>query len=58
MKSSQERKNYDSYETPIINLSNTELTLEESKELNLGLECSFVDKNRNTKNCQFQINSG
>ena len=37
----------DSYKTPIINLSNIKLTLEESKQLNLGLEYSFVDKNKN-----------
>ena len=36
----------DSYKTPIINLSSTELTLEESKQLSLGLEYSFVDKNK------------
>ena len=36
----------DSYKTPIINLSNIKLTLEESKQLNLGLEYSFVDKNK------------
>ena len=39
----------DSYKTPIINLSNIGLTLEESKQLNLGLEYSFVDKNKNIK---------
>ena len=40
----------DSYKTPIINLSNIELALEESKQLNLGLEYSVVNKNRNIKN--------
>ena len=39
----------DSYKTLIINLSNIELTLKESKQLNLGLEYSFVDKNTNIK---------
>ena len=39
----------DSYKAPIINLSNIGLTLEESKQLNLGLEYSFVDKNKNIK---------
>ena len=39
----------DSYKTPIINLSNIKLTLEESKQLNLGLEYSFVDKNKNKR---------
>ena len=39
----------DSYKTLIINLSNIALTLEESKQLNLGLEYSFVDKNTNIK---------
>ena len=29
--------------------SNTELALEESKQLNLGLEYNFVDKNKNIK---------
>ena len=38
-----------SYKTPIINLSNNKLTLEESKQLNLGLEYSFIDKNKNIK---------
>ena len=38
-----------SYKTPFINLSHIELTLEESKQLNLGLEYSFVDKNKNIK---------
>ena len=36
----------DSYKTPIINLSNIELILEESKQLSPGLEYSFVDKNK------------
>ena len=36
-----------SYKTPIINLSNIELILEESKQLNLCLEYSFVNKNKN-----------
>ena len=40
----------DSYITPIINLSNAELTLEESKQLNLGLDYSFVDKIKILKN--------
>ena len=39
----------DSYKTPIINLSSIEFTLEESKQLNLCLEYSFVDKNKNVK---------
>ena len=39
----------DSYKTLIINLSDIELTLEESKQLNLGLEYSFVDKNTDIK---------
>ena len=39
----------DSYKTLIINLSNIELTLKESKQLNLGLEYSFVDKYTNIK---------
>ena len=39
----------DSYKTPIINLSNIELTSEESKQLNLGLEYSFVGINENIK---------
>ena len=39
----------DSYKIPIINLSNIALTSEESKQLNLGLEYSFVDKNTNIK---------
>ena len=39
----------DSYKTTIINLSNVELTLEESKQLIVGLEFSFVDKNKNIK---------
>ena len=38
-----------SYKTPILNLSNINLTLEDSKQLNLGLEYSFVDKNKNIK---------
>ena len=42
-------KDSDSYKTPIINLSNIKLTLEESKQLNLGLEYSFVDKNKNKR---------
>ena len=39
----------DSYKTLIINLSNIELTLKELKQLNLGLEYSFVHKNKNIK---------
>ena len=39
----------DSYETPIIDLSNIGLILEESKQLNLDLEYSSVDKNKNIK---------
>ena len=39
----------ESYKTPIINLSNIELTSEESKQLNLGLEYSFVGINENIK---------
>ena len=39
----------DSYKTPVINLPNIQLTLEESKKLNLGLEYSFVKKNKNSK---------
>ena len=49
-KAHKREKNSDSYKTPIINLSNTELTLEESKQLNLGLEYSFVDKKKILKN--------
>ena len=37
-KAHKREKVSDSYKTPIINLSNIELTLEESKQLNLGLE--------------------
>ena len=37
-KAHKREKVSDSYKTPIINLSNIELTLEESKLLNLGLE--------------------
>ena len=40
----------DNYKTTIINLSNIELTLEESKQLILGLEFSFFEKNKNIKN--------
>ena len=43
----KEKKISDSYKTPIIDLSNTELTLEESRQLNLVLEYSFVDKTKN-----------
>ena len=48
-KSHMREKISDSYKTLIINLSNIELTLKESKQLNLGLEYSFVDKNTNIK---------
>ena len=48
-KAHKREKISDSYKTPIINLSNTDLTLEESKQLNLGREYSFVDKNKNIK---------
>ena len=48
-KAHKREKISDSYKTPIINLSNTDLTLEESKQLNLGREYSFVDKNINIK---------
>ena len=40
----------DNYKTTIINLSNIGLTLEESKQLILGLEFSFFEKNKNIKN--------
>ena len=43
----QRKKISDSYKTLIIDLSNTELTLEESRQLNLVLEYSFVDKTKN-----------
>ena len=48
-KARKREKVSDSYKTPIINLSNIELILEESKQLNLCLEYSFVNKNKNIK---------
>ena len=39
-------KTSDSYKAPTINLSNIELILEESAQLNLGLEYNFVDKKK------------
>ena len=50
LKAHEREKVSDSYITPIINLYNTELTLEESKQLNLGLEYSFVNKIKILKN--------
>ena len=49
-KAHKREKVSDSYKTPIINLPNIKLTLKESKQLNLGLEFSFVDKNKDIKN--------
>ena len=48
-KAPKREKVSDSYKTPINNSSTIELILEESKQLNLGLEYSFVDKNKNIK---------
>ena len=38
-----------SYNVPVINLSSTELTENELKQLSYGLEHSFVDKNKHIK---------
>lgn len=38
-----------SYNVPIVNLSNVELTVKEKAMLSFGLNYSFVDKNKKTK---------
>ena len=48
-KAHKREKVSDSFKTPIINLLNIEVTLEESKQLNTGLEHRSVHKNKNIK---------
>ena len=43
------RFNKINFEVPIINLSNYRLNYEERNQLKLGLDFSFVDRNKNTK---------
>ena len=43
------RRNTDSYQVPVINLSNVDLNERESQQLKLGLEHCFVDKNKYVK---------